>query len=116
MTSNGNAFVPVEVGRANEHDVRIRWADGHESVYRATDLRLACPCAVCAQQSAAPQRGQIRVLPAGVRTVRPLRIELVGLFGIRVHWSDGHSSGIYGFEVLRAACPCCGTRRLVPGP
>jgi ATP-binding protein involved in chromosome partitioning len=98
---------PLEVGRANEHDVRIAWADGHESVYRAADLRLACPCAACAKSAAALTPGRIRVVPAGIQTVRPLRIELVGRYGIRIHWSDGHAHGIYRFEWLRAACPCC---------
>ena len=29
---------PLEIGRANVHDLRIRWADGHESVYPAADF------------------------------------------------------------------------------
>jgi DUF971 family protein len=103
-------MAPVEIGRANAHDVRIVWADGHESVYAAADLRLACPCAECAGQSARGPANRIRLLPAGIRTVRPLRIELSGRFGIRVHWSDGHSQGIYGFDRLRAGCPCCRER------
>jgi ATP-binding protein involved in chromosome partitioning len=101
---------PTEITRANHHDVRVLWADGHESVYRAADLRLACPCATCAQSAAVP-RGQIRLLPSGIQTVHPLRIELVGQYGMRVYWSDGHSEGIYGFGRLRAVCPCCAVRQ-----
>ena len=41
------APAPVEIGRANEHDLKVRWSDGHESVYAARALRLACPCASC---------------------------------------------------------------------
>ena len=103
--------LPVEISRANRHDVRIRWADGHESIYPAADLRLACPCASCAQTASVP-RGQLRMLPAGIQAVHPLRIELVGQYGLRVYWSDGHSEGIYGFGRLRAACPCCSVRQL----
>ncbi len=103
--------VPLEIGRANKHDVRIRWSDGHESIYPAADLRLACPCAACEKQSATQVPGRIRVLPAGISTVYPVRIELVGQYGIQVHWSDGHSQGIYRFDRLRADCPCCGPRR-----
>ena len=33
-------------------------------------------------------------------------VELVGGYGVRVRWSDGHSTGIYTFELLRAICPC----------
>ena len=102
---------PLEIGRANVHDLRIRWADGHESVYPAADLRLACPCASCAQQSAPRPPGQIRLLPASIKAVHPLRVELIGQYAIRVYWSDGHSEGIYGFDRLRAACPCCSVQR-----
>ena len=38
---HGGLNVPKEVGRANAHDVKILWDDGHESVYIARDLRLA---------------------------------------------------------------------------
>lgn len=102
---------PLEIGRANVHDLRIRWADGHESVYPAVDLRMACPCAGCAQQAAPRLPGQIRMLPAGIQDVHPMRIELIGQYAIRVYWSDGHSEGIYGFDRLRASCPCCTVKR-----
>jgi ATP-binding protein involved in chromosome partitioning len=98
---------PLEIGRANGHDVRVRWADGHESIYPSVDLRLACPCVSCKPQAGPAARGQIRILPAGIQSVHPVRIELTGGFGIRIHWSDGHSQGLYGFLYLRALCPCC---------
>jgi len=42
--------------------------------------------------------------------VRPVRVSLVGGYGILIEWSDGHSTGIYTFERLRAECGCevCG--------
>jgi DUF971 family protein len=45
--------------------------------------------------------------------VRPVAIELVGAYGLRVRWSDGHGTGIYTFDRLRAACTCPVCR---PGP
>jgi len=38
--------------------------------------------------------------------VSPEGVELVGGYGIRIRWSDGHSAGIYTFEKLRQDCPC----------
>jgi DUF971 family protein len=38
--------------------------------------------------------------------VRPLSLALVGAYGLRVQWSDGHGTGIYTFERLLASCPC----------
>jgi DUF971 family protein len=96
--------VPVEIGRANEHDVRIRWQDGHQSVYPARALRLACPCAGCVDEVT----GIVRVIATSVpANVHPLRIEPIGRYAIAIHWSDGHHTGIYAFELLRQRCPCC---------
>ena len=97
-------MVPIEIGRANQHDVKIVWQDGHVSVYPARELRLACPCAGCVDEVTR----QIRLLPANVpQNVIPLKIDLVGRYAISIQWSDGHHTGIYAFDRLRAMCPCC---------
>ena len=33
-------------------------------------------------------------------------VEPVGSYAIRIHWNDGHSTGIYSFDHLRKICPC----------
>ncbi len=108
------APAPVEIGRANEHDIKINWSDGHESVYIARELRLSCPCAACVDE----MTGQKMLNPANVPdAVHPLAIGLVGRYAVHVRFSDGHSSGIYSFEKLRAICPCdaCTTARAAKG-
>ncbi len=96
--------MPAEVGRANQHDVKIRWQDGHESVYPARELRLACPCAGCVDE----MTGHVRVIATSIaQTVHPVKIDLVGRYAISIQWSDGHNTGIYGFNLLRKLCPCC---------
>ena len=102
--SVGGTATPVEIGRANQYDVKIRWQDGHESVYPARELRLACPCAGCVDEVT----GQVRLNAASVaQNVHPVKIELVGRYAIAIHWSDGHNTGIYAFDRLRQLCPCC---------
>lgn len=93
--------VPLEITRANEWDVRIRWSDGHDAVYPAAYLRQCCPCAVC--QTAAPPEDA---------AVHPLAIAAIGQYAIRLAWSDGHASGVYSYDYLRGICPCskCVTR------
>ena len=96
--------IPVEIGRANECDVKIRWQDGHESVYPARALRLACPYAGCVDEVT----GQVRVIAASIaQNVQPVKIDLIGRYAISVTWSDGHNTGIYAFDRLRKTCPCC---------
>lgn len=90
--------VPSEITRANVHDILIRWKDGHESVYPARDLRLACPCAGCVDETTGVQR----IHPAAIREeVHPLKISPVGNYAIQISWSDGHRTGIYSFKYLR---------------
>jgi ATP-binding protein involved in chromosome partitioning len=40
-------------------------------------------------------------------------IALVGAYGIKIRWSDGHDTGIYTYDYLLALCPCerCEVRR-----
>jgi DUF971 family protein len=38
--------------------------------------------------------------------VQPMSLELVGSYGLRIRWSDGHDTGIYTFELLRKCCGC----------
>lgn len=95
--------VPVAIRR--EHDaVVIIWdADGHEGRFPARALRLACPCAACVDEMS----GRPLLDPAHVpMDVAPATLELVGAYGLRVRWSDGHGTGIYTFQSLLAGCPC----------
>ena len=96
-------IIPLEITRANVHDVRIRWRDGHETLFPARDLRLACPCAGCVDETT----GEKRFTPETIRQdVHPLKISPVGRYAITIEWSDGHRTGIYTFTKLRQLCPC----------
>ncbi|MBI2899035.1 MAG: DUF971 domain-containing protein [Planctomycetes bacterium] len=95
-------ILPAEIGRANAHDVRIRWRDGGESFYPARELRLACPCALCIEETT----GRKLLDPATVaEDVHPTAVNLVGRYAVNFTFSDGHASGIYTFEHLRSIRP-----------
>lgn len=95
---------PVEIGRANQHDLKISWQDGHVSIYPARALRLKCPCAGCVDEFS----GVVRLISSSVPDdVHPLNIDLIGRYAVTIHWSDGHHTGIYSFQLLRKLCPCC---------
>jgi ATP-binding protein involved in chromosome partitioning len=84
--------------------ILIEWdTAGHEAWYPARALRLACPCAACIDEMS----GRPLLDPSSVPAeVRPVSLELVGAYGLKVHWSDGHATGIYTFERLLSSCPC----------
>ena len=78
--------------------MRMSWNGGHESVYLARDLRLACRCAHCLSETTGDKLLDPGSFPADVH---PLSISQVGRYAIHIQWSDGHSTGIYTFQRLR---------------
>jgi len=102
--------LPYAINRRDD-GLRIEWDQkGHEGFFPARGLRLACPCAGCVEEMS----GRPLLDPGGVPAdIRPLSLALVGAYGLKIQWSDGHSTGIYTFERLLAGCPCarCGGGR-----
>jgi DUF971 family protein len=105
---------PVHVGpSADEQRLVIDWRDGHHSEYWPRDLRLACPCAACIDE----MTGQPLLDAASVPfDVFPMAIRWVGRYALGFEWSDGHTTGIHTFELLRGMCPCdeCRAGRAAP--
>jgi ATP-binding protein involved in chromosome partitioning len=95
--------IPYAITRQDD-GLLIEWDQaGHRALYHARALRLACGCALCSEEMS----GRPLLDPASVPAdIRPLSVALVGTYGLRVQWSDGHGTGIYTFERLLAACPC----------
>jgi len=78
----------------------IEWTAGApERRVPARALRLACPCAMCIEEMS----GRPLLDPATVpEDIRPEAVHLVGAYALRVTWSDGHSTGIFPWQRLRA--------------
>lgn len=94
---------PKSIRKGDELHLDITWDDGHESSYSTAALRRACPCAGCVNE----WTGEAILDPlAVVETVKPIRVEPVGRYAIRIVWDDGHDTGIYSFASLRSLCPC----------
>jgi ATP-binding protein involved in chromosome partitioning len=90
--------MPHAVTRRDD-GLHVEWTTGAAEVfYPARELRLACPCAMCVDEMS----GRPLLQPASVPDdIRPLSIALVGTYGLRIAWSDGHGTGIYTFDYLR---------------
>lgn len=94
---------PVEIQELGSHELKITWQDGHQSLYRYSQLRGKCRCAACVDEGT----GEPRILPEKIsEEIHPLATRPVGNYGIRFDWSDGHNTGIYAFEYLRSLCSC----------
>lgn len=86
--------VDVEIER--ELEMRVEYGDGVTAVFPLLALRQGCPCAGCRGRR---ERGGEAYAGSSI-TVRDA--ELHGNWGVSIRWSDGHDTGIYAWEHLRA--------------
>jgi ATP-binding protein involved in chromosome partitioning len=88
---------PYAIARQDD-GLSIEWGPGlPPTTYPARALRLACPCAQCVDEMS----GRALLDPGGVpEDVRAVKLQLIGNYGLKVWWSDGHHTGIYTFEAL----------------
>jgi DUF971 family protein len=83
----------------------LGWSDEHESVHSWEALRWACPCAWCAGEGGLPGMLQKRQ-SLSVEETTLVNVQPVGRYGLTPVWEDGHKTGIYTYEKLRAMCEC----------
>ena len=99
MQPAGARTVPVGLLRRDPRTLSLLWEDGHRDDLDVRDLRLACRCALCVEEMS----GRKLLDPRTVRAdVSPRQITSIGNYAIQFDWNDGHNSGIYAFNDLRA--------------
>jgi len=96
---SGARTTPIGFRRHDARTLSVLWEDGQHVDFDVRDLRLACRCALCIEEMS----GRPLLDPASVRPdVAPRAVTSVGNYAITINWNDGHSTGIYSFEYLRA--------------
>jgi len=76
----------------------IDWSDGEQGRWRLATLRRHCPCASCVDEWS----GKALLDPSAVADdITASRVESVGLYALRIDFSDGHNTGIYNYPYLR---------------
>jgi DUF971 family protein len=97
---------PVSLSKEGDDRLVIKWNDGHRSVYRWQHLRNHCPCANCQEEREKPP-DPFRILkPNELAPLKPVALAPVGQYAYKITWSDGHDTGIFTLENLRALCEC----------
>lgn len=95
---------PVELKRSADRHIEIIWSDGFEQRLSYRLLRDRCPCATC-RQPEKEEKGitAMRVLSAAeTMPLEILSMSPVGNYAYNVQFSDGHNTGIFTFDLLRA--------------
>lgn len=80
-----------------ERILRIVWGDREDQLpFRF--LRGECQCAQCVNEWTGARILDPATVPEDISIEL---MELVGAYAVRIHWSDGHQSGLYTWERLR---------------
>ncbi|MDP7062525.1 MAG: DUF971 domain-containing protein [Planctomycetota bacterium] len=88
------------LARQND-DIRLSWSDGLESVLEVRALRISCPCAFCVNELT----GQRMLDPDSVPEEIALKdMQPVGNYAYRLLFDDGHHTGLFTVDDLRARC------------
>lgn len=98
---------PAHLDLEKERGLTIAWSDGTTSFYPIAYLRRMSPSAESRKLREDMAKNPLTVLPQA-RASGPLvatDAELVGNYAIRIHFSDGHSTGIYSWAYLREIDP-----------
>jgi DUF971 family protein len=85
----------------------IRWSDGLTTRHSMAQLRKDCPCATCnkEREKIATPGPVLRVIQSSGPTVQEARVlefSPVGRYALSFLFNDGHSTGIYTYDFLRA--------------
>ena len=78
--------------------LKVTWRDGDVSLFSFWTLRTLCPCASCYDEITGKKILDDSKLDPNLY---PLNIEYIGNYAIRIHWSDGHNTGMYTFKNLK---------------
>ncbi len=104
---------PEHIAISKSKGIQVDWKDGHHSEYTLGYLRDECPCATCTGAHGTEQQKTNYSAPQNSSpfqmykpSIKMLNVEPVGNYAIKIYWNDGHSSGLYSFDHLRAICPC----------
>jgi len=92
--------MPLEIIGLGKREVRFVWDEGDEDLWGARELRLRCACAHCQSEAT----GERLLDPATVpEDLSVKEMTLVGNYGVGIHFSDRHTTGIYRFRDLKRA-------------
>ena len=93
---------PVALQKSNERTLKISWSDETFNEYDVRKLRFNCACAKCVNEW---NGERIITLESISKNMKPVKIDSVGNYAIKITWTDGHDSGIYSYNNLKNVLP-----------
>ena len=99
--------VPTGLEKTDQRQLRITWSDGIEQLLPFRAVRDGCQCATCGEKRKAKSENvdptSLPVLTeAGLEPLDIVRMRPVGNYAYNIQFSDGHTTGVFTFELLRS--------------
>lgn len=88
---------PLRINETSPRGIAIDWNDERQTRHTYRNLRFQCQCAYCREEMTGRELIRLEDVP---EDIHPLKIIPVGTYALRFDWSDGHSTGIYAFDLL----------------
>lgn len=97
---------PAHIDLKKDQALTVTWHDGTVSYFTIAYLRRMSPSADMRELREKIKKNPLTVLPTrpGGGASAPLVVthaEIVGNYALAIHFSDGHTTGIYTWEYLR---------------
>src|SRR5262245_60226605 len=90
--------MPLEIIGLGKREIRFVWDEGEEDVYGARELRIRCASPQCQSEATVERLLDPATVPEDLSVTD---MHLTGNYGVGIHFSDGHTTGIYRFRELR---------------
>ena len=97
---------PIRVEPQDNQTILLEWSNRESFTVPYFELRFHCPCANCVDEKSG-KRTLKREMVA--KDVRPISVEPVGRYALRIGFSDQHATGIFAYETLYQICKEAGT-------
>jgi DUF971 family protein len=78
-----------KIWQKDNHRFCIEWSNGRIFDYKLSELQAHCPCAACNSKQLPIQSD-----------VRAIKISSIGLYALKIQYTQGCSNGIYSYALL----------------
>ena len=96
---------PRHLDLRKDRGLRIEWSDGAMSWFPLAYLRKMSPSADARQLRKEMESNPLTILPSSMSgqsgPLLALGAEMIGNYAIKIHFSDGHDTGIFSWTYLR---------------
>lgn len=94
--------IPVVLQKVDDKTLKILWSDTTSNTYDVRKLRYNCSCARCINEWSGDRSVKLEDIPLDMK---PVKIESVGNYAMRITWSDRHDGGLYSYKNLKEVLP-----------